>query len=100
MKNRILFVDDETRVLGGLRRMLRRMQGDWDMAFVDSGEKALEAMHEQEFDVVVSDMRMPGMDGAALLKEVRRRHPLTARIILSGYSEEEAVLRTVGPAHQ
>ncbi len=100
MKNRILFVDDESNVLNGLRRMLRNMRGDWEMAFVDSGEKALEAMRGRKFDVIVSDMRMPGMDGAALLREVRRRHPRTARIILSGYSENETVLKTVGPAHQ
>ncbi len=100
MKSRILFVDDESRVLSGLRRMLRDMRGEWDMTFVDSGKKALETMQERGFDVAVSDMRMPEMDGATLLREIRRRHPRTARIILSGYSEEDAVLRTVGPAHQ
>lgn len=100
LKRRILFVDDENRVLGGLRRMLGDMRREWDLTFVDSGEKALAAMLELQFDVVVSDMRMPKMNGAALLKEFRRRSPRTARIILSGFSDEEAVLQTVGPAHQ
>lgn len=100
MKSRILFVDDEINALNGLRRMLVNMQEKWDMTFVDSGKKALELMQEQGFDVVVSDMKMPGMDGAALLNEVRSRQPRTVRIILSGYAEEEAVLRTAGPAHQ
>lgn len=100
MKSRVLFVDDDANILSGLRRMLRGMRKDWDMSFINSGRKALEIMREQEFDVIVSDMRMPEMDGATLLKEVRRCHPRVARIILSGYAEEETVLRTVGPAHQ
>ena len=96
MKSRVLFVDDETAVLDGLRRMLRDLRGEWDMTFADSGEKALELMRDKPFDVVVSDMRMPGMDGATLLSEVRRRQPGAVRIILSGYAETESVLRTVG----
>jgi len=100
MKRRLLFVDDEEHVLEGLRRMLRGMRGQWDMVFVDSGEKALEILEQAPFDVVVSDMRMPGMDGAELLGEVQKRHPDTARIILSGYAEKDSVLRTVGPTHQ
>lgn len=100
MKRRILFVDDEEKVLDGLRRMLRSTGAQWDMVFVDSGEKALAAMEKAPFDVVISDMRMPGMDGAQLLGEVQRRHPDTARIILSGYAEKGSVLRTVGPTHQ
>ncbi len=97
---RILFVDDEHNVLSGLQRMLRGMRGEWEMHFVDSGEKALAVLATQPFDVIVSDMRMPGMGGAELLAEVRRRYPGVLRIILSGYSEAESVMRTVGPAHQ
>ncbi len=72
MKRRILFVDDESRVLEGLRRMLWSMRQEWDMVFVDSGPKALEEMARGNFDVIVTDMRMPGMDGAQLLREVKR----------------------------
>ena len=75
MKKRILFVDDEPMILQGLQRMLRPLRGDWDMAFMDSGEKALAAMAEHAFDVVVTDMRMPVMNGAQLLKEIQRRYP-------------------------
>ncbi len=100
MKQRLLFVDDEENVLDGLRRMLRSMGVQWDMVFVDSGKKALAAMEKAPFDVVIADMRMPKMDGAQLLGEVQRRHPDTARIILSGYAEKESVLRTVAPTHQ
>lgn len=97
---RILFIDDEPNVLQGLQRMLRYMRVDWDMRFVESGQAALELMESQLFDAVVSDMRMPGMDGAELLAEVRRRNPGAVRVILSGYSDAESVMRTVGPAHQ
>jgi HD-like signal output (HDOD) protein len=100
MKHSILFVDDEQNVLNGLRRSLRGMRKEWDMTFLDNGEKALQLLHTHPFDVVVSDMRMPGMDGAQLLNEVRRLQPQAVRIILSGYSTTEAVLKTVGPAHQ
>lgn len=100
MKSRVLFVDDEINVLKGLRRMLRGKRDDWIMAFAESGAKALELLEKNPADVVVSDMRMPGMDGAQLLNEVRKRHPGTARIILSGYTSNASVMRTIGPAHQ
>jgi len=97
---RILFVDDEPNVLQGLQRMLRYMRAEWDMRFVGSGGEALDLMAKEPFAAVVSDMRMPGMDGAQLLAEVRKRFPGTVRVILSGYSDAESVLRTVVPAHQ
>jgi HD-like signal output (HDOD) protein len=97
---RVLFVDDEPRVLQGLRRMLRGMRDQWDMEFVSSAEEALGRVAVQPFDVVVSDMRMPAMDGAQLLARVREASPSTVRIVLSGHSDREAVMRTVGVAHQ
>jgi HD-like signal output (HDOD) protein len=96
----LLFVDDEPRVLQGLQRQLHPMRGEWQMHFVDSGFKALEFMSGHAVDIIVSDMMMPGMDGAQLLGEVLKLHPQTVRIILSGHSEREAALRLVGPAHQ
>ncbi|MFQ5554435.1 MAG: HDOD domain-containing protein [Acidimicrobiia bacterium] len=99
-KSRILFVDDEERILSGLRRMLRPFHNQWDMSFVDSGAAALEALDANGFDLVVSDMRMPGMDGIELLAEVREAHPEVVRIILSGYSDQVDTLRSTGVAHQ
>lgn len=96
----VLFVDDDQNVLRGLRRMLHSMRDTWDMVFVDSGEEALAAMQARPFDVVVTDMRMPGVDGAELLTAISKKHPASIRIILSGYTEEEAILRTAGPAHR
>jgi len=96
----ILFVDDDKNVLSGLRRRIRSTCPDWNMSFAESGQEALSLCDAQAFDVVVTDMRMPGMDGAALLSAIKERNPDTARIILSGYSDDEAILRTVGPAQK
>ncbi len=97
---RILFVDDEPNILAGLKRQLRSQRKEWEMAFAESGEAALDMLSETPFDVVVSDMRMPGMDGAELLNRVKERYPETVRIILSGHSELELVMKSVGPTHQ
>ncbi len=100
MKNRALFVDDEPLVLSGLRRMLRSLRHDWEMSFAESGKAALALMEETDFTVIISDMRMPEMDGAELLDEVAKRHPAVARLVLSGHAELDAILRAVRPAHQ
>jgi HD-like signal output (HDOD) protein len=100
MKKQLLFVDDESKILDGLRRMLRPMRDEWDMSFAESGKEALELMEKEHFDVIVSDMRMPGMDGAELLEKVRKGHPDVVRIVLSGHSEMEAVVKTLGSVHQ
>ena len=96
----LLFVDDEPRVLQGLQRQLHGMRGEWKMNFVENAAKALEFMAAAPVDVIVTDMIMPGMDGAQLLTEVMKRHPNTVRIVLSGHADRESVLRLVGPAHQ
>jgi HD-like signal output (HDOD) protein/CheY-like chemotaxis protein len=99
-KLRVMFVDDELRVLDGLRRLLRPRHRQWAMTFASSGAQALELLEAEPVQILVTDMRMPGMDGAQLLAEVQRRHPETARIILSGQADEEAALRAVPVAHQ
>ncbi len=96
----VIFVDDELNVLQGLRRMLRPLRKEWKMTFAESGLKALEIMETTPFDVIVSDMRMPGMDGAELLTKVMKKYPQTVRIVLSGHSEKEMIMRLIGPAHQ
>jgi putative nucleotidyltransferase with HDIG domain len=70
------------------------------MAFVESGQAALDKLAERPFDVIVSDMRMPGMNGAELLKEVKNRFPAMVRIVLSGHADKELVSQCVGVAHQ
>ena len=100
LKTRVLFVDDEPLVLQGLQRMLRPMRDRWEMVFVESGAKAMDAMDQDPFHVVVSDMRMPGMNGAQLLAELSRRHPKTVRMILSGHADKNLIIQCVGTAHQ
>ena len=97
---RLLFVDDERPVLEGLRSRLHRFGAQWQMEFVTSGELAIEHLQRQPCDLVVTDMRMPGMDGAKLLEQVSMRWPQTVRIVLSGYSELEQTIRLVPYAHQ
>lgn len=97
---RILFVDDEPGVLDGLRRMLRGQRAEWDMHFANGGEEALELMRSISFDVIVTDMRMPRIDGASLLAMVRDQSPDTVRIVLSGQTDQEAAVRAIPYAHQ
>ena len=70
-KKQILFVDDEPMVLKGLQRTLRKMRTEWDMAFSSSGKEALDILGQQPIDVIVSDLKMPEMDGMQLLTEVK-----------------------------
>ncbi len=83
-KKRILFVDDDPSLLAGLQNVLHRDRKRWDMTFALGGEVALEHIGSAQFDLVVSDMRMPVIDGAALLAVVKRRAPETFRVMLSG----------------
>jgi CheY-like chemotaxis protein/HD-like signal output (HDOD) protein len=98
--SRVLFVDDEPRILDGLRRSLRGRRGVWDMQFAGGGAEALELMAAGEFDVIVSDMLMPGMDGADLLTAVGRDHPGVARVVLSGHIEPDAVIKVALAGHR
>jgi len=97
---RIMFVDDEQHVLDGLRASLRKQRRQWEMRFVAGGEAALAELEQASFDVVVTDMRMPVVDGATLLGRLQEIRPETVRIVLSGHSEEEMVLRSLPVAHQ
>ncbi|MFD2262919.1 HDOD domain-containing protein [Lacibacterium aquatile] len=99
-KPRILFVDDEANVLNGLRRLLFAKRNDWDMQFAPSGAAALAIMAETPFDMIVSDMRMPSMDGAELLGEVMRLYPQTLRFILSGFSDDVSTTKALVRSHQ
>lgn len=96
----ILFVDDEQPVLDGLRTRLHRMHDKWQMTFVDSGQRAIAELEAKNYDVIVTDMRMPGMDGAQVLHTVSARWPEIIRIVLSGYAELQQTIRLVPVAHQ
>jgi DNA-binding NtrC family response regulator len=97
---RILFVDDEQDVLAALRSGLRRERDRWTMVFVTSAAQAIEELAREPFDALVSDLRMPGMDGADLLAHVKDSHPQVARIVLSGNAESETTKRARALAHE
>lgn len=99
-KKRILFVDDDPNLLAGLRRTLRPMLGEWDMAFVTGSDEALLAMSRTAYQVIVSDIRMPGKNGVQLLEEIKEKFPNTIRLALSGYTDQQLVRKSARCVHQ
>lgn len=97
---RVLLVDDEPRVLEALERMVFELQDTWEISCAPGGREALALLRENDFDVVVSDMRMPGMDGAELLGEVHRQYRHVMRFVLSGQTDRGSALRASRVAHQ
>lgn len=96
----LLFVDDDPRVLAGLRRRLHGRRADWQLEFAPGGAEALAALDGRRFDAVVSDMRMPVVDGSRVLAEVARRQPRAARLVLSGHAEGRDGQREGSCAHR
>jgi len=97
---KIIFVDDEHAMLAAYERLLRDMRNTWQMTFVDSSEKALAEFSRGDFDIIVADIGLPGMDGFALLREIMTKSPSTIRLIVSGRSDDETVLNSLKVAHQ
>lgn len=97
---RVLFVDDDENILQALRNLFRRDRARWEISYALGGEAAMAEMNARPADVVVSDMRMPGMDGAALLGWIQREHPAATRIILSGHADRAAILSAIPVTHQ
>lgn len=99
-KPAVLFVDDEPNLLNGLRRYTRRKRNDWEILFAGGGEEALKLAQSRTVDVLVADMRMPGLDGAALTSRVAAEKPSTILIILSGEAEFEQTYLAIGSSHR
>jgi len=97
---KVLFVDDEPELLQGLENRLHKLKDRWQMRFAGSGDAAIRLLRQDPADVVVSDMRMPGMDGGQLLDWVRERHPETVRILLSGHTGTDGAIQLMPVAHQ
>jgi DNA-binding NtrC family response regulator len=90
-RKRVLFVDDDPDILASLKSLFWRERQRWDMVFALGGRAALGELARGSFDIVVSDMRMPGIDGTALLREVTEMYPGTIRILLSGGADADAL---------
>ncbi len=98
--NRIIFVDDDQNILQGIRRMLRPMRQEWNLTFANSGSEALNILKCELYDAIVSDTRMPGMNGIELLSEVRELYPNVIRIGLSGHTNNDLALESTKTTHQ
>ncbi|WP_309671822.1 response regulator [Gemmatimonas sp.] len=96
----VLIVDDELRVLDGMRRALYRVRDRWEIDTASGGEDALRKLSEKPADIVITDLRMPGMDGISLLETVAQSWPATVRMILSGQEDAATGTRATQVAHQ
>ncbi len=96
----VLFVDDEPKVLRGLQRQIDMVTDDWQVVLASGGAEALAVLSRQDIDVIIADMRMPGMDGISLLGKVARQYPHIVRLILTGYANATDALRAANFAHQ
>ena len=92
----LLFVDDEANILSSLRRLFR--PHGYRILTAEGGEAALALLATESVDLVVSDMRMPGMSGAALLAEIRQRWPDITRILLTGYADMQSMIEAINVA--
>jgi HD-like signal output (HDOD) protein/CheY-like chemotaxis protein len=97
---RVLFVDDDPCILAGLTESVRRTPGDWHARFALGGEAALDLIAAERFDVVVSDLSMPRVDGVAVLERARELQPEAVRIVLSGGAGPGVALQVTRVAHR
>jgi two-component system response regulator HupR/HoxA len=89
----VLFVDDDAKVLASLKRGL--IEEPYNTIFANSGKEALDILKQQEVNVIVTDMRMPEMNGLELLKVVKEDYPHIIRMILSGYTDIDTLLKAI-----
>lgn len=94
-KPRILFVDDEPNVLSALRREFRSRSGEWDMAFFSSPVEALRSQRSNPYDVAVTDLRMPTMDGFDAIRGLLEVSPHTVVIVLTGAADLSVVVKAI-----
>jgi putative nucleotidyltransferase with HDIG domain len=99
-KRQILFVDDDPLIINGFRRSVEEYSEDWEPFFTNSGTDALEILARQPIDIIVTDLKMPIMDGNELLEKVYQYYPGVMRFILSGNIEEAKALKSARLAHQ
>ena len=97
---KILFVDDEPAILEGLQDLLRSLRHRWDMSFICGGQAAIATMNDTDYDVVVSDIRMPGVGGVDVLGYAKIHRPQTIRIALTGYADAQSTVEISRLAHR
>ena len=98
--NKILFLDDEENIINGLKRMLRPLRNEMEFHFFTDSDEAIKSLDEIEYDIIVSDMRMPKIDGSEFLKLVKNKQAHATRFILSGHADDELIIKSIGVSHQ
>lgn len=88
----ILLVDDEPEVLNAISRVLRK---DYQISKANGANEALALLKEHAFDIILSDIRMPNMDGIELLTHIKKSNPEIARVLLSGYSDMDSCQKAI-----
>lgn len=96
----VLFVDDNENVLSGIRRMMYPLKKDWQLYYANGRNEAINILDKNFIDVIISDIRMPRVDGTQLLQEVKEKFPTIIRITLSGYASDELALKNSKIVHQ
>jgi DNA-binding NtrC family response regulator len=91
----VLIVDDDPALLQALPQALRLRMGGVTVETAESGAAALDRIATQDYDAIVTDIKMPGMDGLALLAEIRKRRPDTPTLIITGHGEHDLVVRAL-----
>lgn len=97
-KASVLFVDDEQRVLDGIRRTMSACEGEWECLFATSVPQALDVLAERAVRVVVTDIAMPGMSGKDLITQMYDSYPDVVVLVLSGHWTQAVSRQQVGPA--
>jgi len=100
MELKILIVDDDSLSLNGMKQALSAAKPEWALFFAISGEEALQILSVQNIDIIVSDMKMPVMDGGDLLAKVKEINPAIIRIIISAFNDKDLVIKATQYAHQ
>ena len=97
---RMLTVDDDPLILRALNRTFHTQRPEWEVVSVDSGEEAVRKMAGSRFDIVLTDMQMPGMDGSQVLHHARQLQPDAVRVVLSGHAPLRRILEAEGDYHR
>jgi CheY-like chemotaxis protein len=96
----VLFVDDEPNILSAVRRHVRRYRDEWDLHFANGGVEAVKVITCETVDIIVTDMKMPEVDGTRLLEWISEHHPKIIRFVLSGEAKPDEIYRIVGRSHR